>query len=234
MTAVKRGAYTIIFLVDVSSDVILEDNQRECEIFQDKLSKLEEENDELQKIRLKAQSQAIRIALINKVSNIIRESMDISVILSSALKELGIMFGCFRAYYASSADDGFCVKESFGENGFLKNSVINFDALVMKQLKPVRFQSAIHYLNILVLKLLNNQFYELLFRFFICKNDWGACFIELSKRELNEELEILEAISSQLGNAIIRAELYQKMQKRERFKSSIRRVKRDSTTTYKF
>ncbi len=88
MTAVKRGAYTIIFLVDVSSDVILEDNQRECEIFQDKLSKLEEENDELQKIRLKAQSQAIRIALINKVSNIIRESMDISVILSSALKEL--------------------------------------------------------------------------------------------------------------------------------------------------
>ena len=74
MTAVKRGAYTIIFLVDVSSDVILEDNQRECEIFQDKLSKLEEENDELQKIRLKAQSQAIRIALINKVSKIGRAS----------------------------------------------------------------------------------------------------------------------------------------------------------------
>ncbi len=58
--------------------------------------------------------------------------------------------------------------------------------------------------------------------------------LSYQKRELNEELEILEAISSQLGNAIIRAELYQKMQKRERFKSSIRRVKRDSTTTYKF
>ena len=45
------------------------------------MEKLEEENDELQKIRLKAQSQAIKIALINKVSNIIRESVDISVIL---------------------------------------------------------------------------------------------------------------------------------------------------------
>ncbi len=34
--------------------------------------------------------------------------------------------------------------------------------------------------------------------------------LSYQKRELNEELEILEAISSQLGNAIIRAELYQK------------------------
>ena len=33
--------------------------------------------------------------------------------------------------------------------------------------------------------------------------------LSYQKRELNEELEILEAISSQLGNAIIRAELYQ-------------------------
>ena len=32
--------------------------------------------------------------------------------------------------------------------------------------------------------------------------------LSYNKRELNEELEILEAISSQLGNAIIRAELY--------------------------
>ena len=34
--------------------------------------------------------------------------------------------------------------------------------------------------------------------------------LSYQKRELNEEIEILDAISSQLGNAIIRAELYQK------------------------
>ena len=56
-------------------------NQKESEIYKDKLQKLQEENDELQKIRQKAQSQAFRIALINKVSNIIRASMDISMIL---------------------------------------------------------------------------------------------------------------------------------------------------------
>ena len=211
MTAVKRGAYTIIFLVDVSSDVILEDNQRECEIFQDKLSKLEEENDELQKIRLKAQSQAIRIALINKVSNIIRESMDISVILSSALKELGIMFGCFRAYYASSADDGFCVKESFGENGFLKNSVINFDALVMKQLKTGKISISYSLSEYIGAEAFKQSVLRIVVPVFHMQKMIGVLvLLSYQKRELNEELEILEAISSQLGNAIIRAELYQK------------------------
>ena len=40
--------------------------------------------------------------------------------------------------------------------------------------------------------------------------------LSYQKRELNEELEILEAVSSQLGNAIIRAELYQKNAKNVR------------------
>ncbi len=40
--------------------------------------------------------------------------------------------------------------------------------------------------------------------------------LQLSKRELNEEIEILDAVSSQLGNAIIRAELYQKNAKNVR------------------
>ena len=46
LTAVKRGAYTIIFLVDVTSEVMLKDNQKEKAVYKDKLSKLEEENDE--------------------------------------------------------------------------------------------------------------------------------------------------------------------------------------------
>ena len=134
LTALKRGQYTIIRLVDVSADVMLENNRRENDAVKIKLNKLEEENDELQKIRLKAQSQAIKIALINKVSNIIRESVDISVILNSALKELAIMFGCFRAYYASTDGSGFKIEEVFGENT-LKTSNITFDNYALNKLK---------------------------------------------------------------------------------------------------
>ena len=81
-------------------EILLNDNKKNRKFIKINFQNLKKKNDELQKIRQQAQSQAFRIALINKVSNIIRESMDISMILNSALKELAMMFGCFKAYYA--------------------------------------------------------------------------------------------------------------------------------------
>ena len=217
LTAIKRGAYTIIFLVDVTSEVLLQDKQKEREAFQNKLSKLEEENDELQKIRLKAQSQAIRIALINKVSNIIRESMDISVILNSALKELAIMFGCFRAYYASLQEAEFCIEETFGENATLKDKKISFDALVMKQLGANRISISYSLMEYVGASPFKQSVLRIVVPVFHMQKMIGALvLLSYQKRELNEELEILDAVSSQLGNAIIRAELYQKNAKNVR------------------
>lgn len=226
-TAVKRGAYTIMFFVDVSSDVLLRDNQKEREVFQNKLSKLEEENDELQKIRQKAQSQAIRIALINKVSNIIRESMDISVILNSALKELAIMFGCFRTYYASADDTGFCVREVCGEKSLAKDTQIRFDAYTMKQLKNNRISISYSLMEYANAEAFKQSVLRVIVPVFHMQKMLGVLvLLSYQKRELNEEKEILEAVSSQLGNAIIRAELYQKNAKNvKELKSALNELK---------
>ena len=216
MTAVKRGSYTIIFLVDVSSDVLLKDNQKEREIFQDKLTKLEEENEELQKIRQQAQAQAIRIALTNKVSNIIRESMDISMILNSALKELAIMFGCFKAYYAASEDGGFRIVETYGEKNS-KSSEILFDAYAMKQLKSGKISISYSLSEYMDAEPFKQSVLRIITPVFHLQKMIGVMvLLSYQKRELNDEIEILDAVSSQLGNAIIRAELYQKNAKNVR------------------
>lgn len=76
LTAIKKGSYTIIFFTDVSAQNKLDDIYKENEKLKTKYDLLLEENEDLQKIKQRAQSQAIRIALINKVSNIIRESME--------------------------------------------------------------------------------------------------------------------------------------------------------------
>ncbi len=217
LTAVKRGAYTIIFLGDVSSEVLLKDNQKEQEIYKDKLLKLEEENDELQKIRQKAQTQAFKIALINKVSNIIRASMDISRILNSALKELAIMFSCFKAYYASSVDDGFCIEETFGENSSPKNTKISFDAFTMKKLNSGDISTSYSLVEYIGAEPFKQSVLRIVVPVFHLQKMIGVIvLLSYQKRELNEEMEILDAVSSQLGNAIIRAELYQKNAKNVR------------------
>lgn len=227
LTAVKRGAYTIMFLVDVSSEVLLRDNQKEQEMIKDKLLKLEEENDELQKIRLKAQAQAIRIALINKVSNIIRESMDISKILNSALKELAIMFGCFRAYYASANDGGFCIEETFGEKNGSKGTQISFDNYAMKKLKSNKISTSYSLMEYIDAKPFKQSVLRIIVPIFHMQKIIGVIvLLSYQKRELNEEIEILDAVSSQLGNAIIRAELYQKNAKNVRdLKSALDELK---------
>lgn len=211
LTAVKRGAYTIIFLVDVSADVLLKDNQKTQEIYKDKLLKLEEENDELQKIRQKAQAQAFKIALINKVSNIIRESMDLSMILNSALKELAIMFGCFRAYYATAVDGGFLINEAYGENNIPKDTKIYFDERSMKYLNLGKISTSYSLMEYVGAEPYKQSVLRIIVPVFHLQKMIGVLvLLSYQKRELNEEIEILDAVSSQLGNAIIRAELYQK------------------------
>ena len=134
MTAIKRGNYTIFFFTDVSNSVLLESNARRQKEDEDKLAQLQAENDELQNIKQKAQAQAFKIALINKVSNIIRESMNISIILDSVLKELAIMFGCFRTYYAQKNEESFEIINTYGEKNYAQNLKITFDDYVMSKL----------------------------------------------------------------------------------------------------
>ena len=206
-TAIKKRKYTVLFFTDVTAENELNDLKLQIGKITEKYKKLEEENDDLQKIRQSAQSQAIRIALINKMSNIIRESMDISKILNSALYELAIMFGSFKAYYASHNNGEFTVQEVYGDKN---KPVIKFDDMTQNKIMSGEISlshSMIEYIGATPFK---QPVMRIIVPVFHMKNLIGIIvLLSYQKRELNEELEILEAISSQLGNAIIRAELYQ-------------------------
>lgn len=211
MQAIKKGKYTIIFFTDVSAQNQLNDVYKENENLKSKIEKLVEENEDLQKIKMKAQSQAIRIALINKVSNIIRESIDISQILQSALKELAIMFSSYKAYYAKTTKNGFEIEEVYGIKKSKMPNVINFDEKTAQTIAAKEISvcnSLIEYLNA---KPFKQPILRIVVPVYHVQNLIGVIvLLSYQKRELNEEIEILEAISSQLSNAITRAELYQK------------------------
>lgn len=227
LQAIKKGNYTIIFFTDVSAQNKLEGVYEENKKLKEKISELVEENDDLQKIKQKAQSQAIRIALINKVSNNIRESIDISQILQSALKELAIMFSAYKAYYAKADGQSFNIEEVYGEKKSKNVSKISFDEKTMKTIGAKEIAIS----NSLIEYLGANPFKEPVLRIIIpvhhMQNLMGVIvLLSYQKRELNEEIEILDAISSQLSNAITRAELYQKnIQTVKELKSAMKELK---------
>lgn len=211
MTTVKRGSYTIFFFVDVSANIKLENNEKEQHEYQNNLQKLQEENDELQKIRQKAQTQAFKIALINKVSNIIRESTDISVILNSVLKELSLMFGCFRSYYAQTNDDKFEITQTYGDSDVSQDLKITFDDYVMNKINQGEISTGYSLVEFVGATPFKQSVLRIVVPVFHLRKMIGVIvLLSYQKRELNEEIEILDAVSSQLGNAIIRAQLYRK------------------------
>ena len=211
LTVLKKGNYSILFFSDVSAKNLLEAEKKKNEKLQNECEQLKEENEDLQNIKQKAQSQAIRIALINKVSNTIRESMDISKILQSALVELASMFGAFKAYYASSDGNKFKVEEIYGAKRLSKNDVISFDSQTFGELLDKKISVVYAMREYVDAKPFKQPIMRVVVPVFHLQKLVGVIvLLSYQKRELNEELEILEAISFQLGNAIIRAELYQK------------------------
>lgn len=222
LSVIKKGKYSLFFFSDVSANAELVKIQKQNLKLQNQCAKLEDENEDLQKIKQKAQSQAIRIALINKVSNLVRESIDISKILNSALTELAMMFGAFKAYYAEKHDKSFKVVEIYGGKKTDDDMLIYFDSETFSIICNNKIS-----VNPCIKEYINAKpFKQSVMRivvpvFHLQKLIGVIVLLSYQKRELSEELEILEAISFQLGNAIIRAELYQR---------NIRTVKELKTT----
>ena len=208
LQAIKKGGYTIIFFTDVSAQNRLSDVYDENEKLKAKINELLEENEDLQKIKQKAQSQAIRIALINKVSNNIRESIDISQILQSALKELAIMFGAYKAYYAKAIGRQFEIDEVYGEKKSKKKVLINFDDKTAETIGRKEIAITNSLLEYVGAKPFKEPVLRIIIPVHHMQNLMSVIvLLSYQKRALNEEIEILDAISSQLSNAITRAEL---------------------------
>ena len=212
LTAIKRSRYTIMIFSDVTEQVQNENLNKRLNLQNKNLEILSQENEELRKIKKNAQSQAIRIALINKVSNIIRESMDISTILQSTLSELSMMFGAYSAYYASSVAGGFKIEEASGESSNLKSGqVVSFDDKTTETIAARGIAINNCLIEYVGAEPLQKPVMRLIVPVHNMQNVTGIIVLLTRQiREVPDEVEILEAISSQLGNAIIRAELYQK------------------------
>lgn len=215
LTAIKRNRYVVIIFDDVSAQHKLDAMEEELKKVSGNYKKLHIENQNFVKIKQKAQAQAIKMVLINKISNIIRESIDISKITNSALKELSSMFGAFKIYYASKLDKTFKIEEinknfkdeigsivRFDDNTY--KSIVNKQILVSNCLKE--HLNAKHTLKESASRIIV-PIYHL--------NQLLGIIVILShqKRELNDEIDILESISAQLGNAIIQASLFNQVNK---------------------
>lgn len=209
INTVKRNKYTIIFFTDVTSKEKYEQLNTKYSKLQNELNILKNENIDLQNVKQQAQAQAIKMALVNKISNIIRESIDITSIINPTLKELSFMFGAFKVYYAVFNNKNFIITHSTDKIN--SNSKINFDELVMKDIKNNKISYSMCMREFINAEAFKESVQRIVTPIYHMNDLLGVVVIlSRQKRRLNEELDILESISSQLGTAIVHANLYKK------------------------
>lgn len=213
ITAIKRNNYVVIIFNDITAKTKLESLEQDYKVLSDKYKKLDTENKNFVKIKQRAQAQAIKMVLINKISNIIRESIDISKIINPALKELYSMFGAFKIYYASNLDKAFRMEEVYNKDYASEiGSIIKFDDKTHKAIvnKEIVVSSCLkEHLN--APKNLKERASRIIVPIYHLNQLLGIIVIlSNQRRELNDELDILESVSAQLGNAIMQAKLYEK------------------------
>ena len=210
LSTIKKQNYTILFFNNISAQIQLAESQEKVKNLEKACQNLEEENESLSKIKSDAQSQAIKIALINKVSNIFSESLDLPKILNSALGELLTIFGAFRVYYAEFECGKFHPKAMQG-NSFTYPETIEFDEKTLDTIKNKQISITNKLEEYICAKRFEKPVLRIIVPVFHLNTLKGVLtLLSHKKREIEEEREILEAISSQFANAIVRSELYEK------------------------
>lgn len=210
LSTIKKQNYTILFFNNISAQIQLAESQEKVKNLEKACQNLEEENESLSKIKSDAQAQAIKIALINKVSNIFSESLDLPKILNSALNELLTIFGAFRVYYAEFEGGKFHPKAMQG-NSLTYPDTIEYDEKTLDTIKNKQISITNKLEEYICAKLFEKPVLRIIVPVFHLNTLKGVLtLLSHKKREIEEEREILEAISSQFANAIVRSELYEK------------------------
>lgn len=209
INALKRKGYTIVFFTDVTTNEKYEKLKTEKEFVDQKCQLLDEDIKSLESIKQQAQSQALKMALINKISNIMRESIDLESIIHPTLKELSVIFNAFRAYYAEFSHNTFKIVQTLDEEDI--GTAIMFDNMVMKDVANKK----ISHTRCIKEYMSAKPYKESIQRIVVPINHMNdllgvVVLVSRQRREINEEIDILDNISSQLGTAIVHANLYKK------------------------
>ena len=207
INAIKRAGYTIMFFEDITL-------LNEISSLKENYSNLKKDYDEIlkdskgvAKIKKMAEEQAVKMALINKISNSIRKSMNLSEIIDSAFLEFSELFGAFKMYYACKNGKNFKILEINNDFFEDKNKIIKFDDKTIKNIENRKIIHSVCLKEHLDCNTFKTSVYRFIFPIYQVDDFLGIVVI-LSKKNPSVNDDILQEISIQLTNAIVQAKLY--------------------------
>ena len=102
-----QDGFKIIVLKDITSDNALSTLNKAYLDLKDKYEEINDATNKFSKLQEHAQTQVLKMGIINRISLVIRETNDIETILTSALSEINDLLGSFKTYFSVKEKMGF-------------------------------------------------------------------------------------------------------------------------------
>ena len=207
--SVKR--YRIVYFYDVTStlniDRLKEENER-----------LRVQNFEFSKTNSKAQNQAVKMALLNRITLSIKNELDIKTLIEKFLEETSTVFGASKSYFAEFNKGDLTIKYTYPSIYNLQiGEQIKYSKELMDMLHAGEnsIQACLKEHDGASIPLLNSTTRIIVP---ILKNAqlYGIAVIFTPKKEISElERELLVSISMVVTSALIQASLFHQISKKK-------------------
>ena len=215
--------YRIVYFYDITNELQTEKLKEENE-------RLRIQNIEFSSTNSKAQNQAIKMALLNRISLSIKNELDIKTLIEKSLKELSIVFGASKSYFAEfNQKDGFIIRYTYPEVFALqKGEKILYSKTLTNELYSGvnSIQACIKEHEGAAIPLLNPTTRIIMP---VLKNSqiYGIVVIFTPRKEINAlEKELLTGISMVVSSSLTQANLFHEISnKKEELEEAIKELK---------
>ncbi len=206
--------YKIILFNDVTALNNYDDLSIRFENLKKDYKKIQEENKDFLNFQQKAQNQAIKMALMHRVSNVIRESINISKIIGSALKELYNLFAAVKVYYARTEDKNYVI-----EHVYPQKYKTNLGCLVQLEKEATKeILSKNIRINPCIKEYLNSEYTypapvtRIIVPVYRMNESLGILMIYTAQKNAADlQNDVLQSIATQLATAIVQASLFEQI-----------------------
>ena len=217
--------YRILYFYDITKERMLEKLSGENE-------RLRIENREFLNTNSKAQNQAVKMALLNRIATNISKTIDINDLLNTALKELSIIFGAKKAYFAKRLQtkngEEFGVEYVYPEDKSFIGEILRYDKQTTEEILDNKTSIQVclkeHENSLEPMKMPANRIILPIMN----KENLDAVIVILTPKKNIEQIEkeLLLGVSMQISSAITQAMLFKAVSdKKEELESALTELK---------
>lgn len=214
----KYQNYKIAIFKDVTSVDKIETIEKKYSQLQFLYNEVKESTEKFAKMQEHAQTQVLKMGIINRISLVIRETNDIETILSSTLTEIHNLLGSFKTYFSMKEKTYFKIKYSVLENDVEQDTITEYEDDVLRQIKNKNIVVSSCLKEFLNSEILLNKGTKRIIIPVYNKNKLLGIIVTLTRQKfhLEDNQQILQSISVQLASSIVQAGLIQQLNKKNK------------------